>query len=129
MTNLNLADNTNPLINKCKKYSVKYLKEILYQYKIINNIKITKSQLNNIKITKSELNKLNKSQMYNFVDKNNIDIDKYHKYNIKKDMKDLMCDLQFYNYGNNIHKKYKNRNLVNYFTNDDYMFDLFYNTF
>ena len=55
MNNLQ-GDNNNPLINKCKIYGNKYLKQILYQYKIINN------------------------------------------------------------YGNNIHKKYKYRKLVNYFS-------------
>ena len=103
MNNLQ-GDNNNPLINKCKIYGNKYLKEILYQYKIINNIKIKKS----------ELNKFNKSQIYNFIDKYNIDIEK-NKFNIDQDLKCFMGDMYYYSYGNNIHKKYKYRKLVNYF--------------
>jgi len=62
-----VGDNTNPLITKCKDYGVKFLKEIIYKHKVINNIPLTKTQLS----------KFNKRQLFDFIDTHSIDIDKY----------------------------------------------------
>lgn len=100
-----VGDNTNPLITKCKIYGVKYLKEKIYKHKVINNIPLTKTQLS----------RLNKKQLYNLIDKYNIDIDKYSNNLIIKEYKcDFMFIMRYEIYGN-IYKENKYRKFVNYF--------------
>ena len=105
-----VGDNTNPLItkcmNKCKVSGVKYVKEIIYKHKVINNISLTKTQLN----------RLNKNALYNLIDKHNIDIDKYINDSLLQEYRcDFMFNMRYMDHGNNIHKPYKYRKLVNYF--------------
>jgi len=100
-----VADNTNPFVTNCKHYGVQYLREIIYQYKIINNINITKT----------ELTKLNKNAIYDLVNTYNIDIHKYRNFNIKLNFNYFLCDMRYMNQQNNINKPYKYRKLFNYF--------------
>ena len=100
-----VADNTSIYIHKCKDYGVKYLKELVYKHKVINNIPLTKTQLS----------KLNKKGLYELIDKYNIDIDKYQNKHIIQFKYEFMFDMKYMDYGNNIHKPYKYRKLVNYF--------------
>ena len=100
-----VADNSNPLITKCKIYGVKYIKQLIYKHKVINNIPLTKTQLS----------KLNKRQLFNFIETHNIDIDKYEDQHILQFKCEFMFDMRYMDHGNNIHKPYKYRGLVKYF--------------
>ena len=110
-----VADNINPLItkcmNKCKVSGVKYVKQIIYQYKIINNIPLTKTQLS----------RLNKKGLYELIDKYNIDIDKYSD-DLRLSYNSFMFDMRYMDYGNNINKPYKYRGFVNYFRFKDFTY-------
>jgi len=97
-----VADNTNPFVTNCKHYGVQYLKEKIYKHKVINNIPLTKTQLS----------KLNKRQLFNFIETHNIDIYKYQDKHIIQ-YRWFIFDIIYYR--NNIHKPYKYRGLVNYF--------------
>ena len=100
-----VGDNRNPLITKCNDYGVKFLKQIIYKHKVINNIPLTKTQLS----------RLNKTGLYNLIDTHNIDIDKYQNEHIQDYRCDFMFDMKYMDSGNNIHTPYKYRKLVNYF--------------
>ena len=89
-------------------------KKIHFQNMELRNIIKKCRIIKNLDISKTMINRANKSELYNIINKFNIDINKFDWYNkiVIREFNKFNSDIEFYNYGNNIHKPCQNRDLV-----------------
>ena len=86
------------------KFSNIELRNIIKKSRIIKNLDISKTMIT----------KANKSELYNIINKFNIDINKFDWYNntVIREFNKFNSDIEFYNHGNNIYKSCPHRELV-----------------